>query len=111
MAAKPFNPQSSTLSADAVVNFLKENVYDIELQNIPGVGPVTVDVLVANDVGTTSQLLAKFLSFTHSDATTSSVCNDFFAWLKEIGVTANRHNITFAMANIADEKGVFRYDF
>ena len=52
-----------------------------------------------------------FLSFTHSEATTSSVCNDFFAWLREDGVTANMHNITFAMANIADEKRVFKYDF
>ena len=112
MSAKPsFNPQSSTLSATAVVNFLKSNVYAIDLKDIPGVGPVTIEILQHNDVGTASQLLAKFLSFTYPGSDTSSVCNEFFMWLKEIGVNANRHNITFAMANIADEKGVFKYEF
>jgi|MDSZ01.1.fsa_nt_gb hypothetical protein len=111
MSKPAFNPQSSTLSATAVVNFLQTNIYEVDLKDIPGVGPKTIEVLEHNGIETTSQLLAQFLQFVGADSDTRDVCNDFFLWLKEIGVTANRHNITFAMANIADEKGVFRYQF
>ena len=56
-----FDPSRSRVSADQMSNWIAAPVTG-DLQEIPGLGQAGVKVLEANEIETTYQLFAKFLS-------------------------------------------------
>ena len=108
--ATTFNPQSSSVRDTTIVDFLKMRVADIDIKEVPGVGPALAAKLQEDGVETAAQLLGVYLSFVSNNASTEDVCNKFFAYLKGFKSGANCHSPTFAIANYADEHGLFTYD-
>ena len=81
------------------------------MNEIPGMGPATIDKFKDHGIYTPAQILAKFLSFVDSESTSGiEVCNNFYEWANPIMGKANTHNLTFAMANYAGEHGLFQYE-
>jgi hypothetical protein len=81
------------------------------MKEIPGMGPDSIDKFKDHGIYTPAQILAKFLSFVHSEEVQPlEVCNQFYDWANPIMGKANTHNLTFAMANYAGEHGLFNYE-
>ena len=111
MSTFNYQPSKSSLRADTVVEFVNRSLLDFKMNEIPGMGPATIEKFQTHGIYTPSQILAKFLSFVHSENVTAhEVCNSFYDWANPIMGKANTHNLTFAMANYAGEHGLFRYD-
>ena len=111
MSSFNYQPSKSSLRADTVVEFVSRSLLDFKMNEIPGMGPASICKFEDHGIYTPSQILAKFLSFVHSDGVTAhEVCNSFYDWANPIMGKANTHNLTFAMANYAGEHGLFNYD-
>lgn len=59
---------------------------------VPGVGPVTKDALLAAGVNTSHQLIGVYLSYFREKATVKGRVNEFHAWLKSVGASAGHVN-------------------
>jgi hypothetical protein len=111
MSSFNYQPSKSSLRADTIVEFVNRSLLDFRMNEIPGMGPATIDKFKDHGIYTPAQILAKFLSFVDSESTTGiEVCNNFYEWANPIMGKANTHNLTFAMANYAGEHGLFQYD-
>ena len=105
-----FNAASSSVSAETIQDFLEKQACDISINDVPGVGPALCSGFREENITTCAQLLAKFLVFCEEDADAEDVCQNFFDWVKSVNSHANAHNVTFAIANYADKKGLFKYE-
>jgi len=106
-----YQPSKSSLRADTVVEFVSRSLLDFKMNEIPGMGPASIQKFADHGIYTPAQIVAKFLSFVDSqDVTARNVCEEFFNWANPIMGKANTHNLTFALANYAGEHGLFRYE-
>jgi hypothetical protein len=89
------------VDVDNMATFIRAP-FKSDLQQVPGVGPVTIARLRAAGVTSAYQLLGKFLML-HADADTSRVhCELFWCWLDAIGTPqGDRRTIVTAMAEKA----------
>ena len=111
MSAFNYQPSKSSLRADTVVGFVNRSLLDFKMNEIPGMGPASIEKFGDHGIYTPAQIVAKFLSFVDSpDATAQQVCEDFYNWANPIMGKANTHNLTFALANYSGEHGLFRYE-
>jgi hypothetical protein len=111
MSSFNYQPSKSSLRADTIVEFVNRSLLDFRMNEIPGMGPATIDKFKDHGIYTPAQILAKFLSFVDSESTSGiEVCNNFYEWANPIMGKANTHNLTFAMANYAGEHGLFQYE-
>lgn len=106
-----YQESKSSLRADTVVEFVTRTLLDFKINEIPGMGPASIEKFKDHGIYTPAQILAKFLSFVHDDDVSGrEVCESFYNWANPIMGKANTHNLTFAMANYAAEHGLFNYD-
>lgn len=107
-----YHSGKSSLAADTIASFVNQSLLDYKMRDIPGMGPATIQKFADQEhIYTPAQILAKFLSFVHSEEVTAQeVCESFYNWAKPIMGKANTHNLTFALANYAAEHGLFRYE-
>ena len=105
-----FNAASSSVSAETIQTFLEQQACDISIKDVPGVGAALCSGFQEQGITTCAQLLAKFLTFCDDGADAEDVCQSFFSWVKSVNSHANAHNVTFAIANYADTKGLFKYE-
>ena len=106
-----YEPSKSSLRADTVVEFVNRSLLDFKMNEIPGMGPASIQKFSDHGIYTPAQIVAKFLSFVDSDeATAQQVCEAFYNWANPIMGKANTHNLTFALANYSGEHGLFRYE-
>ena len=70
-----------------------------DICTVPGVGEASARKLADAGFKTTFQLLGKFLTFAAPGTTTRERCDNFCAWLAQIGVTANKHTIVLSLAD------------
>jgi len=111
MSSFNYQPSKSSLRADTVVEFVSRSLLDFKMNEIPGMGPASIVKFQDHGIYTPAQILAKFLSFVHSEEVQPlEVCNQFYDWANPIMGKANTHNLTFAMANYAGEHGLFNYE-
>ena len=112
MASKSMDYECSRSAAhaDTVVEFLQRNIFEEDLESIPGVGPACADVLHKNEMETPVQVLAKFLSFATSDRTQEDMCQAFYEYLKSLNIRGNVHTIVFSISSLADHKGLVEED-
>ena len=101
-AAAVYKPGSSTATADQLASWISEKLPD-DLSRVPGVGPASVAVLAAAEVPITScaQLVGQFLLFKGKGVEMRETADAFTNWLKLVGVKANTHTITHAVAEKA----------
>tara|TARA_B100000683_G_C12507276_1_gene559510 strand:+ start:4205 stop:4585 length:381 start_codon:yes stop_codon:yes gene_type:complete len=106
-----YQPSKSSLRADTVVEFVNRSLLDFRMNEIPGMGPASIQKFADQGIYTPAQIVAKLLSFVDSrDKSAQEVCEDFYNWANPIMGKANTHNLTFALANYAGEHGLFRYE-
>jgi len=110
MSSFNYQPSKSSLRADTVVEFVNRSLLDFKMNEIPGMGPASIQKFADHGIYTPAQIVAKFLSFVDAhDVDAQEVCNRFYDWANPIMGKANTHNLTFAMANYTGEHGLFRY--
>jgi hypothetical protein len=107
-----YNSESSAASANQVADFVKrDDLPECELSICPGVGAAMEENLSDAGINKISQLLGHFLTRDNGARSCQEVCNAFFNYLLEIDIqTRYAHTITFCMANLAAEKGLFVYE-
>lgn len=105
-----FDGSKSSTTAETIMTFLDAFRPDMGLDEVPGIGPVSVDKLGENGVLTIQQLLGKYLSFVTKDADSQVANQAFFDWFKSQVPKANAHTVTFAMAHVVDNTGLFKYE-
>lgn len=111
MSVHKYEPSKSSLSTEKVYDFTQRDLLDYQMNEIPGMGPASIEKFRQHGVNTPAQILAKLLSYVHSpDVTGLEVCNAFYDWANPIMGKANTHNLTFALANYASEHGLFNVD-
>ena len=111
MSSFNYAPSKSSLRADTVVEFVNRSLLDFKMNEIPGMGPASIDKFSDHGIYTPAQIVAKFLSFVDSpDVTAQKVCEEFYNWAIPIMGKASTHNLTFALANYAGEHGLFRFE-
>ena len=107
-----FVPTKSSIRAETVAEFVNGSFNNMTLRDIPGIGPASERAFQDAGINTPAQLVAMYLSFVDSeDSTTQEVCQKFYDWAKPYMGRANTHDITFAIANYVDEKGMFQYNY
>ena len=90
MSTFNYQPSKSSLRADTVVEFVNRSLLEFKMTEIPGMGPASIDKFKDHGIYTPAQILAKFLSFVHSeDVTALEVCNQFYDWANPIMGKAN----------------------
>eukprot|EP00952_Eustigmatos_sp_NYUAD-ZCMA_P007577 32026-Eustigmatos_ZCMA.PRE.1 len=85
-------PSNTCVTDEALAEFLRSPVAE-DVQSVPGITPAAMQVYKNAGVGTTYQLLAKFISFRDVGATETEVCEKFGSWLRDIGVNAFRSTV------------------
>jgi len=89
-----YSPFRSTVTDETLVKFLRNDLqYDLE--TVPGIGPKAKEILNQHNVGNGFQLFAKFLNFKTTEGDDCiNHCTQFYDFLTNIGIKANRHSIT-----------------
>jgi hypothetical protein len=89
----------STISVKTQVRFIRKTLCgDFKIDNIPNIGPKTIEKLRAIGITTSFQLMAKFLSLKGEGVSPREHCDLFLAWLAEVGINGNRNNIVVAVS-------------
>lgn len=109
-AGVEFDTQKSSSSAEKIEAFMDQDISQCDVKDIPGVGPALADNLKERGITTAAQLLGCFLLHIKADSTTKDVCDNFVRFCKSVNNRANPHTVTFAIANYADNKGLFKYE-
>ena len=81
-----FDPARSCIHEDTIALFVDAPVQP-DLTSVPGIGPASADKLATGDdeaerVGTTYQLLGKFLSFFGEGIDAQQACDGMWYWLE-----------------------------
>jgi len=105
-----YDGSKSQTSAENIIDFLDKYSPNTELQNIPGIGPVSVEKLKNENVHTVAQLISKFLSGVGPESNSESINQQFYDWLKETLPATNIHTIVFAVAHLADKFDIVKYE-
>lgn len=105
-----FDTAKSSSSADTIEAFMGQEISQVDVKDIPGVGPALATNLKERGITTAAQLLGCFLLHVSADSTTKDVCDNFVRFCKSVNSRANPHTVTFAIANYADHKGLFKYE-
>ncbi len=105
-----YDGSKSQTSAENIIDFLDGYSPQTELQNIPGIGPVSVEKLKKENVHTVAQLISKFLSGVGPESSSDAVNQQFYEWLKEYLPSTNVHTIVFAVAHLADKFDIVKYE-
>eukprot|EP00943_MAST-04B_sp_MAST-4B-sp1_P002441 g2441.t1 len=105
-----FDTVKSSASAEKIEAFMGQEISQVDVVDIPGVGPALAAGLKEKGITTAAQLLGCFLLHVKADSTTKDVCDTFVRFCKSVNNRANPHTVTFAIANYADHKGLFKYE-
>lgn len=106
-----FSPAKSTVSAQNLMEFMDRPIQSLTMKDIPGIGPATVTKLESDGIKSPQQLIAKFLMFCTLDSSTKAVCQCFFNWLNSVSPGGHVHTVTFAIASIVDNYGIYKYEY
>lgn len=106
-----FSPAKSTVSAQNLMEFMDKPIHTLMMKDIPGIGPATVEKLSSDGIKSVQQLIAKFLMFCTTESDTNSVCQCFFNWLNSVSPGGHVHTVTFSIANIVDNYGIYKYEY
>ncbi len=80
-----FHPNMSHVSSSEIDRFINSPL-KWKLENIPSVTESIVKVFNENDIHTTYQLIAKYLSFSYKDTCSVERMNMFYSWLLSLGI-------------------------
>ena len=112
-----YDPTKSSARTDTIVDWCRTEQLSAEddICKVPGVGEALQEALRESNIDTIAQLLGVFLMGITGEADTMEVCQTFYEEMKTIakGTRAkntNMHVVTFAVANFAAEKKLFKYD-
>ena len=105
-----FDISKSSVKADTFQDFFDGFKTESELLSIPGLGNSSLQKLSDNGINSHQQLIGKFLMFCHKDSTTAEVCQNFYTFIKPFTSGCHAHSITFAIANIVDKYGIYKYN-
>ena len=83
MSGGHYHPENSKVSESALSEFIRAPLSS-KLSDIPGIGPATVELLAAEGITTSFQLVGKFLSFKDKDVDSLLHCETFYQWLCEL---------------------------
>lgn len=112
MADEGFHPNKSRVDDAKLGDFIRAEVTG-ELQEVPGIGPKTEEALRANDISTTWQLMAKYLSLKGEKVESVDHNDRFYWWLKSTGTAAGyRAGVVHAIASKMDSAfaGLYNVD-
>ena len=98
MASPPVYDLNASRASEDLLQAFMRGPLEADLQSVPGVGKKTAELLTADGVTTTYQLIAKFLSFCGEGVSTRSVCDSFVQYLAAVGVRGWRNGITECIA-------------
>jgi len=105
-----YDPSRSKTNPDVLANFIKAPLTG-DLQEVPGIGPKTVELLEGEKISTTFALLGKFLMLKEAGVESVEHCDRFWYWLESIGTPAGyRGAIVQAVANKLDASYPGMYD-
>ena len=105
-----FDTNKSSSSAQTIEAFMDREISKCDVKDIPGVGPKLAEDLTKRGITTAAQLLGCFPLHVTADSSTKEVCDNFVRFCKSVNSRANPHTVTFAIANYADNKGLFKYE-
>eukprot|EP01031_Cornospumella_fuschlensis_P034030 gene34030-41189_t len=109
MAAK-FNPNKSKVSDARLADFIQAPLTG-DLNEVPGIGPATVELLKKEGISTTFQLIGKYLSLKDEGVGPIEHADRFFYWLASIGTPAGfRSGIVHSIAEKMNITFVGIYD-
>mmetsp|Transcript_71741 Transcript_71741/g.199046 ORF Transcript_71741/g.199046 Transcript_71741/m.199046 type:complete len:117 (+) Transcript_71741:45-395(+) len=110
MADEGFHPNKSRVDEEKLGDFIRAQITG-ELQEVPGIGEKTEQVLREHGITTTWQLLAKYLSLKGEDVQAVEHNDRFYYWLKDTGTAAGyRAGVVHAIASKMDSAFSGLYD-
>ena len=106
-----FDGSKSASSAETIVDFLQNFDWrSTQLQDIPGIGPKSVECLVEGGISTVQQLVGTYMGFVEPGDESKVINDKFYKWFKEKSPKSNGHTVTFAVAHLADKYGIVLYE-
>eukprot|EP01033_Poteriospumella_lacustris_P016704 gene16704-11957_t len=82
-----YHPEKSRVSADTLADFIRSPISG-NLDEVPGVGPATIEILKANGITTTFQLLGQYLLLKDDGVEPVEHADRFYLWLKSLNTPA-----------------------
>eukprot|EP01038_Epipyxis_sp_PR26KG_P008051 gene8051-10907_t len=105
-----YHPEKSRVKPAALSDFLRAPLTG-NLQEVPGVGPATVELLAQNGITTTFQLIGQYLSLKEAGVGPVEHADRFWYWLNSIGTPSGfRAGIVHAIAEKMNVTFVGIYD-
>ena len=93
-----YHPENSKVADSTLSDFIRAPLSG-NIVDVPGIGPSTAEVLAAEGINTSFQLVAKFLSFKDKDVDSLLHCETFYQWLCELNTPKGfRAGIVHALA-------------
>ena len=93
-----YDPSRSRNDPDKLARFIQAPITG-DLEEIPGLGPVTKEKMIAEGISTTYQLFGKFLMLKDEGVESVELCDRFWYWLESIETPAGyRGSIVQAVA-------------
>uniref|UniRef100_A0A7S1U230 Uncharacterized protein n=2 Tax=Phaeomonas parva TaxID=124430 RepID=A0A7S1U230_9STRA len=92
-----FDPNKSRVSEDRLAEFIVQEV-DPDLSSVPGVGDKAKEMLLADGVETTYQLIGKFLQLKGASTSVREHADAMWYYLKGVGINSYRAGIVLAIA-------------
>lgn len=98
MSSGHYHPENSKVTDNALAEFVRSPLSG-NLLDVPGLGPATAELLKAEGVHTSFQLVGKFLSFKDANVDSLLLCETFYQWLCELNTPKGfRAGIVHALA-------------
>jgi hypothetical protein len=93
-----FSPDASNIKETSLRNFLDADICGLRLNDVPGIGPHTVDRLKDQQITNPIQLLGKFQQHWSPEKPSNEYANEMVQWLRdECGCRANRNTIVMSV--------------
>jgi len=83
MSGGHYHPENSKVSENALSEFVRAPLSG-NILDVPGIGPSTAELLKAEGIATSFQLIGKFLSFKDENVDSLLHCETFYQWLCEL---------------------------
>jgi len=97
MVSDAFDMSKSKVGAESLAEFIASPVME-DLKTVPGIKEGNEALLRYNGIKTTHQLIGCFLSHKDEDYEAKKVCDDFWNYLRSIGINSNRNTIVNCIA-------------
>ena len=108
--AEGYDPHRSTVTDDKLAAFVSLEITG-DLNEVPGIGPKSIELLKEQGISTTFGLFGKFLCMKEEGVGPVEHCDRFWLWLKAIGFPGgHRGNVVRCIATRLDTQFPGIYD-